>query len=153
MKIISHRGNINGPDSDSENNPKKIEQALNLGYECEVDVWSQSGALTLCHDFKNDKHYSINAEFLKKDGLWCHAKNIEALSAMIFLGVHCFWHQEDNHTVTSKGFIWSHPKSAKNKSAIHVENNFCPDLIGKCLGICSDNIKQYRDISPDGSKK
>ena len=66
MKIISHRGNLNGPESETENSPKKIEEALKLGYECEIDVWYQSGIFTLCHDFKNDKHYNVNIEFLKK---------------------------------------------------------------------------------------
>ena len=66
MKIISHRGNLNGPESETENSPQKIEQALKLGYECEIDVWYESGNFTLCHDFKNNKRYNINAEFLKK---------------------------------------------------------------------------------------
>ena len=66
MKIISHRGNLNGPESETENSPKKIEEALKLGYECEIDVWYQSGVFTLCHDFKNNKHYNVNVEFLKK---------------------------------------------------------------------------------------
>ena len=144
MKIISHRGNINGPDSDSENNPKKIEQALNLGYECEVDVWSQSGALTLCHDFKNDKHYSINAEFLKKDGLWCHAKNFNSLYEMSKINCHYFWHEEDKYTITSKGYIWAYPGEKINEKTICVLPERIDKKIDICAGICSDFIENYK---------
>ena len=74
MKIISHRGNLKGPEPETENSPKKIEEALKLGYDCEVDVWHQSGVFTLCHDFKNNKHYNVNVQFLIAS---CqpHAKN------------------------------------------------------------------------------
>ena len=30
MKIISHRGNLNGPEFETENSPQKIEQGSNL---------------------------------------------------------------------------------------------------------------------------
>jgi hypothetical protein len=109
MKIISHRGNLKGPEPETENSPKKIEEALKLGYDCEVDVWYQSGVFTLCHDFKNNKHYNVNVQFLKKNGLWCHAKNIEAISALQKIDVNFFWHEDDKLTLTSKGWVWCHP--------------------------------------------
>ena len=38
MKLIAHRGNINGPDPSKENTPEYIEQAIAQGFDVEVDV-------------------------------------------------------------------------------------------------------------------
>jgi hypothetical protein len=38
MVVISHRGNIDGSKSECENNPTYIQQALDQGFEVEVDV-------------------------------------------------------------------------------------------------------------------
>ena len=37
MKLIAHRGNIDGP-SDEQNSPDYIDNALSLGYDAEIDV-------------------------------------------------------------------------------------------------------------------
>ncbi len=39
MKLIAHRGNTQGPNPERENSPEYIEEALNAGYDVEVDVW------------------------------------------------------------------------------------------------------------------
>ena len=39
MKLISHRGNINGPNSLEENKPEYIDIAINEGYDVEIDIW------------------------------------------------------------------------------------------------------------------
>ena len=39
MILVSHRGNLSGPDPDKENNPTQINKTLDLGYDCEVDLW------------------------------------------------------------------------------------------------------------------
>lgn len=36
MKIISHRGNISGPDPELENNPMYITKALDAGFDVEL---------------------------------------------------------------------------------------------------------------------
>ena len=72
MILISHRGNINGPNPEMENNPEYIQKALDLGYDVEVDVWgTKYGAWYLGHD---GPEYLIDAKFLRQKGLWCHAK-------------------------------------------------------------------------------
>ena len=40
MILISHRGNINGPNPEMENDPRYIENTLGKGFNVEVDVWS-----------------------------------------------------------------------------------------------------------------
>lgn len=38
MYLISHRGNLNGVESENENNPKYLKIAINKGFNVEVDV-------------------------------------------------------------------------------------------------------------------
>ena len=80
MILISHRGNLNGKDVDNENNPLYIDRALGKGYDVEVDVWYVNGKWYLGHD---EPTYEIELDYLKDNNLWCHAKNIEALSKML----------------------------------------------------------------------
>lgn len=142
--LISHRGNINGCNPTKENDPQYILEAINKGYECEIDVWSIKDRLYLGHD---EPQYEINLKFLQNDKLWCHAKNLSALEYMLLNHVHCFWHQKDNYTITSKGIIWAYPGKELSKQSICVmpekfsEQFYKPET---CLGICSDNIQKYR---------
>ena len=39
MILISHRGNITGPNKEMENKPEYIEKTLKMGYDVEIDVW------------------------------------------------------------------------------------------------------------------
>ena len=105
MILISHRGNISGKDKTSENNPKYILNALNLGYEAEVDVWEYKEKLYLGHD---EPSYLLDKEILvNKSRLWVHAKNLNALEIVRKFNLHYFWHQEDDITITSKGYWWT----------------------------------------------
>ena len=106
MLLISHRGNLKGP-SDLENHPDYISDAIKSGFDVEIDVWFIDKEYFLGHDVPQ---YKINLEFLKNDRLWCHAKNSDALYKMIENSVHCFWHDKDDATITSKGHIWCNPE-------------------------------------------
>jgi len=142
MKKISHRGNLFGPNPERENSPHYIFEALAEGYDVEIDVWVNNSMVMLGHDRPT---YSVNKNMLKMNGLWCHAKNIEALAHMTDNGVNCFWHQSDDVTLTSNGYIWTHsdyyeygPKSI----ACHMNKLTKQDLeiYKDCYGICSDFI-------------
>jgi hypothetical protein len=57
--------------------------------------------------------------------------------------VHCFWHQKDDFTLTSRGYIWTYPNKEVVKNSIIV----CKDLEEtlqyssiNIAGICSDFI-------------
>lgn len=113
MIYISHRGNLTGP-SKTENYPIHISAALVMGYHVEIDVWFVNDKFYLGHDEPNFKT-EVDLKYLKNKKLWCHAKNIEALSMMLRNKVHCFWHQEDDATITSKSYIWTYP-GKKNSS-------------------------------------
>ena len=50
MIFISHRGNLTGKNPEKENKPSYISEALNQGYNCEVDVWFVDNKFMLGHD-------------------------------------------------------------------------------------------------------
>ena len=142
MIFISHRGNIDGKYPEFENNPIQIDRALKNGFDVEIDVWYKDNEWYLGHD---EPQYKVDLEYLKNDKFWCHAKNIEALNQMLEEDIHCFWHQEDDVTLTSKGFMWTYPGKQLTSKSICVlpeKNNEIPK---KCLGICSDFIVSYKE--------
>ncbi len=142
MILISHRGNISGIRSENENNPNYINAALKLGYEVEVDVRFENGKFFLGHDFSQ---YHIDNEFLLNNKIWCHAKTKDALEALDKIKAHYFWHQEDDYTITSKGFIWTYPgKKLFNKSICVLPEKYDYENFN-CLGICSDFIENYKN--------
>ena len=136
MLLISHRGNIDGPNIKSENHPDYIKNALLKGFHVEIDVWFQDGSFLLGHDYPA---YKVDESFLRNDRLWCHAKNLNALEKMLQdPKIHCFWHQEDDFSITSMGYIWTHPKkSLCSKSVIVLKDKFDPQGLN-CFGVCSD---------------
>ena len=106
MYLISHRGNINSINKDRENSPDYINEALENGFDVEVDVRFENGKFFLGHDFNQ---FEIDKKFLLNSKIWCHAKTNEALIALDQIKAHYFWHQEDDYTITSKGYIWTYP--------------------------------------------
>ena len=63
--------------------------------------------------------------------------------------IHSFWHQEDDVTLTSRNFIWTHPGKQLTENSIAVlpelnNDNSITMLPKKLFGICSDFIKEYR---------
>jgi len=138
MILISHRGNINGK-SNEENHPDHIDIALTQGFDVEIDVWKVNEVeWYLGHD---EPQYRIDSDFLQNDKLWCHAKNIDALYGMMESGVHCFWHQKDDVTLTSNGFLWTYPGKDLTKSSIAVLPESKPNL--EVAGICSDFVVRF----------
>ena len=80
MFLVSHRGNYEMPNKETENTPRQISLMLEMGWNIEVDVWYDGEQLYLGHD---EPRYEIEIEFLKNDKLWCHAKNLQALQYML----------------------------------------------------------------------
>ena len=143
MKFISHRGNTDGPNSEWENNPSRIEEVLEKGYDVEIDVWKIGSKLFLGHD---GPEYTIDYSFLKNDMLLCHAKNLEALEYMLKIdGIHCFWHQDDHYTLTNKGYIVSYPGYAVTPKTICMkpELQSYSHLYGIAYGVCSDWVEMF----------
>jgi len=140
MYRISHRGNLRGK-TDQENKVAYIEEAIAAGFEVEIDVWFLNGQFYLGHDGPQE---TVPESFLGTYGLWCHAKNFDALDRMLPFGnIHCFWHQDDDFTLTSRGHLWTYPGKPLAKNSICVlPEQFDVDPT-ECLGVCSDFIVRY----------
>jgi hypothetical protein len=149
MIYISHRGNINGKDPNLENHPEYINNAINEGYDVEVDVWYVDDKWYLGHD---SPQWEIDLHWISKrsDKLWVHCKNIEALerlantSNLDTADINFFWHEEDTATLTSFNYIWAYPGKQPIKGSIAVMPELYDDDVSKCIGICSDVIKKYK---------
>ena len=140
MIFISHRGNLRGP-TDDENNPEKIMDVISMGYDVEIDVWKKGDNLFLGHDHPE---YEISKTFVFKEQLWCHAKNYEALEYLLRTGAHCFYHQEDDYTITSKGIIWAYPNKEAGKGCVSVmPERFKTRVSPAVHGICTDYVLEY----------
>jgi hypothetical protein len=137
MKIISHRGNLNGPNSFTENSISAITIALNKGFDVEIDVWFQNNKLYLGHD---KPQYEIKESFLENKKLWCHAKNFEALNLMLKnKKIHCFWHENDLITLTNLNYKWCFPNKNLDKKCVVIDNSInWIEKKYKCYGICTD---------------
>lgn len=146
MILISHRGNVNGINKESENTPNYIDLALSYGFDVEVDIWFSDNSLWLGHD-KPENIIDFNWVQSRLDKLWIHCKNIE--SVLFFKNseyeFNYFWHQEDDIALTSNNILWTFPGKKLTKQSIAVlpetTNNW--DL-SECLGVCSDFIKKYK---------
>jgi hypothetical protein len=143
MKLISHRGNLTGP-SNLENQFHYIISAIEKGFDVEIDLRYVNNSWWLGHD---EPQYPITLDELLpyKDRLWCHCKNFDALENFQGTDFNYFWHQEDDHTLTSKGFIWTYPGKDIGKSNILVMPEAVLNLDQikeiKCYAICSDLVE------------
>ena len=54
--------------------------------------------------------------------------------------IHCFFHHEDDVTLTSQGYLWTYPGRDLTKNSIVVLPNKKPDV--EVAGICSDFIEE-----------
>ena len=81
MILIAHRGNTTGPNPARENTVAYIQEALDKGYHCEIDICKWDGEkFWLGHDEPTE---AVDREWLKDNNLWCHAKSYNALEAMV----------------------------------------------------------------------
>lgn len=142
MILIAHRGNTEGP-SAMENNPLYVIDAMEKGFDTEIDVWHIDGRFYLGHDLPT---YAVKPDFFRT-GMWAHAKNLEALYALRELGTcEYFWHENDKFTLTSSGFIWTFPgQPLSNRSVmvmpeLYTNVDFAADE--DVVGICTDYVKR-----------
>lgn len=143
--LISHRGNIFGRNISRENTCSYIDEAIEQGFDVEIDIRIVDDKIYLGHDTPDTE---IEFYFLlqRKRYLWCHAKNLEALIFLLQNNLHCFSHDTDDYILTSKGFIWAYPGQKINDKTICVmpeRANYDEQSLLECKGICSDNIVAY----------
>ena len=153
MIYIAHRGNIGGQNTELENSPNYVDDAIQLGYQVEVDLWIREKELFLGHDAPQ---YPISEEWLagRINHLWVHCKNPEALDFLrnhttCDIGLHYFWHQEDDYTITSNGIIWAYPGKSlhggHNIVCVMPERaNYNNEQITSCYAVCSDFVSNLK---------
>lgn len=144
MILISHRGNVDGPNPSRENSPCYIMEAIASGYQVEIDMWWVDGKIYLGHD---KPRYEVNDQWLEDriDRLWIHCKNIELLNWIRSTTLHHFWHENDTITLTSKNYIWAYPGKQPIIGSVAVLPEVYNDDTSQCIGLCSDYIKNYKD--------
>ncbi len=150
VKLISHRGNLDGVQKEYENNPSYIENAINLGFDCKIDVRLHNNKLFLGHD---QPQYQLDIDWLEKhhSKLWLHCKDIVVIERFNELDsrgayLHYFWHEHDTLTITSKGYIWAYPGKQPIKKSVAVLPELNNDDVSGCYGVCSDSIIKYKKL-------
>ena len=150
MILIAHRGNTFGPNPEKENSPDYILDALERGYDAEIDVWYVDKKWYLGHDAAQ---HLIEESFLNNQSLWCHAKNIETFKQLLKIGAHSFFIDNDHATLTSKRYIWlspTHKHIISGTICVMPEDarwkDANKDQLRECQGICSDFVESFRDL-------
>lgn len=148
MKLISHRGNINGRQERLENSPGYIDAAIAKGFDVEVDMWFDNKTVKLGHD---RGQYIISLAYLleRKDKLWIHCKNDNALNYCLSNDLHCFFHDTDAYTFTSKGFVWAYPGSLVIANDIFISvkpEETEGEVRNDIYGVCSDYVLGYLNV-------
>ena len=143
MILIAHRGNVNGKNPERENTIEYIEEAIKKGYHCEIDICKFDGEkFYLGHDTPGE---AVSVQWLGSNPLWGHAKSFNALEALTTLGIHCFYHQNDDYVLTNQGWIWAYPgqPGGRYTIAVHPEK-LHPGDIKKFAGVCSDYVEKFK---------
>jgi hypothetical protein len=147
MILISHRGNINGKNTEKENHPSYIDTALNLGDDVEIDIWYIDDKLWLGHD---EPQYEVSLEWLelRSPSLWIHCKDMNSLSYLneysdkVSSQFNYFSHDVDMGVLTSHNYIWS--THLYDRGILVLPEVFNKEPIEGTLGICSDIIEKYK---------
>ena len=152
IKIISHRGNVNGPNIQTENTIESITLAINMGFDVEIDVWRLDVDLHLGHDLNALKTYGNIDSFLLQHAskLWIHCKNLFALEYLLkFNSLNIFIHSDDPYTLTSHNDILCKPGYMTNGVGIimmpEVTSTYTEKTLFDCVGVMTDYPIDIKD--------
>ncbi len=146
MKLISHRGNLSGPNLKLENTPTYIDEALDSGYDVEVDVWHKNDRFYLGHDLAEHK-VPVGWFLNRSHKLWIHCKNHEAFQILLrYQSLNIFWHQTDDFALTSKGYVWCYPGVGPLDRSVAVMPELDTPNLVKYDAICSDEVSLFKGM-------
>jgi hypothetical protein len=157
IRLIAHRGNTSGSLPERENTVSYIEEAIDKGFDVEIDVraierkklerraYISPYTYILGHD-NGETEVAYEWLLLHSDRLWVHCKDLTSLRALYESPLNYFWHQEDDFTLTSKNIIWTYPlKNITDKSVIvcftQEEAEFWNEE-SEIFGICCDWVEE-----------
>lgn len=150
VRYIAHRGNTQGPKPELENTDFYLRDAY-VSHDVEIDLIGHKGILYLGHD----RPQSIaDTGFIQRTGVWCHAKNHEAAVLLSTMRCNWFWHQEDDFTLTSNGFIWCYPGVYIDHPRaiwLNFDGAQMPDSTN-IYGICGDKIDEDINLRTSGQR-
>mgnify|MGYP003110424711 FL=1 len=128
MRLIAHRGNLNGPNPLVENDPQRITYCIDEGYD--------------------EPQHKVNWFWIagRRDRLWIHCKDVATLHEFSTKtsGYNFFFHDKDDYTLTSKQYIWAYPGKSYTDHTVMVMPEWKEDVdwdtlrATNCFGICTD---------------
>ena len=150
MKLISHRGNINGVEPSKENDPSYIDLALE-SYEVEIDIRLVKNEFMLGHDLGQ---YLVTKDWLQDRAkkLWVHCKDYQSFSSLCETNIKAFYHSvEPCVAVRNSDLIWCHRLADADHNSIVPLLEVNSLLLRKSLNggngvgaICSDYPSQIK---------
>jgi hypothetical protein len=154
MKLIAHRGNIDGPNSAYENSVDYLWFALTNGFDVEVDVWHVDDQIWLGHDSPTYKlGHSAFMSLLSHRGVWWHAKDYNTLNYMLSHGrqIKVFAHEGDRYGLVNGGYIWTADTSMQldqYNRTVWILPTLPPDfVVNECVyGLCTDDFTKILEV-------
>lgn len=138
MKIISHRGNVDGIENLNENTIPFIQKSIDIGFDVEIDIWKTEFGLKLGHDFPKN---NVDIDWLmeKREFLWIHCKNLEVFQFLdTFNCFNLFVHDKDPVVITTKGYRWYYMGNDAPNGICVLPEQFDKKIIPSTKGICTD---------------
>lgn len=123
MRIVSHRGNLTGPDKEKENTESYLIETLERGFDIEFDIWYMGSKFWLGHD-NPVKSFSIDtllhwSTVYMNQNFYVHCKNMWALEEMVKISkrnIIPFFHDIDQCILLKDNTIWVHPNAVNSAS-------------------------------------
>ena len=144
MKLIAHRGNLDGPNVEKENHPEYCRDAIRSGFDVEIDVWYVDNTLYTGHD--RPVYGPVRYDFFLNENIWIHAKNGDAFNLFLKdVDVNVFWHTTEDWILTSRGYIWTYPNKTlySNSVCVMPELGWTGNMLD-CHAICTDYVKKFQ---------
>jgi len=145
MRLISHRGNIEGSNPDLENTTPYIESAINSGFDVMIDLWLFDGKIYTGSDEPKNK---LDIDWLEKynNRLWFNCRDQVILTNLLSLDplgkhLHYLHFSEGPMSLTSRNYLIT-----KEEFSTPVAIVYQPDVNNKLTdvyGVCSDYVKSY----------
>lgn len=142
MKLIAHRGNFEGIKKDRENSPQYIQEAVDNGFDVEIDVRLIENRWFLGHD---QPQYEIKIEDYLATKFWLHCKNSKAFEELAknYRKANFFWHQTDEYTMTSSGLIWAFPGSKRLYNSVVLFPK-SKEEVHDVYGVCDNDFSKIK---------
>lgn len=152
--IISHRGNLSGPNINLENTIESLSVCIQNNINIELDIWFIDNKFYLGHDKPEFEFSPISFKY-GIINIFFHCKNINAFYELrkhfaYSSQVDLFMHDKDDATLTKNGWVWTYPGKELFKDSIAVmpelvSEEYCDFVINlyknkKIAGICTDRV-------------